>query len=289
MILITGATGQLGRLVIAQLLKTLPANRIVAAVRNPAKAQDLEALGIQVRLGDYEQPGHWPAALQGVEKVLLISAGDIGTRAAKHEVVIDAVKASGTVAFIAYTSMLRADTCRIPFASEDRETEQMIVASGKPFVFLRHGWYTENYVMNAEHAVQSGELHGAAGAGRISGASRADYAEAAATVLTSGERLQSIYELAGDSSFTLADVAAELAKQSGRSVHYVDLPEAAYQQLLVSFGLPELVATALALADTGVANGDVYSERQDLSRLIGRDTTPLGVVVASALARGAAS
>lgn len=284
MILITGAAGQLGRLVITQLLKTVPANQVVAAVRNPAKAADLEALGIQVRLGDYEQPAHWPAALQGVEKVLLISASDVGSRARQHKVVIDAVNSSDTVKLIAYTSMLRADTCKVPYASEDRETEQMIKDTGKSSVFLRHGWYTENYLMSADYAVKVGELHGAAGDGQLSGASRADYAEAAATVLTATGPLQPIYELAGDTSFNLADVAAELSKQSGRSVRYVDMPEAEYERLLFSLGLPESIARTLAMADTGVANGDVYSESKDLARLIGRGTTPMAAVVASALA-----
>lgn len=283
MILVTGATGQLGRLVITQLLKAIPASRIVAAVRNPAKARDLEALGVDVRLGDYNQPQHWSSALHGVERVLLISAGDVGARTQQHKVVIDAVKTSSTVGFVAYTSMLRADTCKIPYSSEDRQTEQMIADTGKRFVFLRNSWYAENYVMNSAHAVQVGELHGAARDGRISGAARADYAEAAAHVLTSSEALKPVYELAGDTSFTLADVAAELSRQSGRNVRYVDLPEAAYRQLLMNFGLSETVASTLALADTGAANGDVYSESRDLSRLIGRGTTPLSEVVRCAL------
>ncbi|XAH25226.1 SDR family oxidoreductase [Xylophilus sp. GW821-FHT01B05] len=283
MILVTGAAGHLGSLVIEHLLARMPTDQIVAGVRHPVKVANLQARGVKVRLADYDQPEQWPAALEGVDKVLLISAPEVGARTSQHKTVIDAVRSSGTVKLIAYTSMLRADTSSVPYASEDRETERMIRESGVPHVFLRHGWYTENYTMSAGFAVQEGTLYGCAKNGCISGASRSDYAEAAATVLSAGDAPKPIYELAGDTSFTLTEMAAEISRQSGRPVAYVDLPPADYRALMVSYGLPESLANTLALADTGAAHGDVYCEAGDLSRLIGRPTTPLAVTVEDAL------
>lgn len=282
MILITGANGQLGRLVIEKLLQDIPAKMIVAAVRHPEKAHDLMQRGVIVRQADYDQPHLWPSALKGVFKVLIISSPDIGGRAKQAKAVIDAVKNSDSIKLVAYTSMLRASTSQVPYASEDREIEQMISETGLPSVFLRHSWYTENYLMDVRSTLQYGALYGCAKDGKISGASRLDYAEAAAAVLTL-KSVKPIYELSGDSSFTLKDVANELANQSGKNVDYVDLPEQEYQSLLMSYGLPEGIAATLAMADTGAANGDVYSESRDLAELIGRGTTPLSKVVSQAL------
>ncbi|ONH49738.1 NAD(P)H dehydrogenase (quinone) [Pseudomonas cedrina] len=285
MILVTGATGQLARLVIEHLLKSVPSNQIVAAVRNVEKAEDLKSRGIIVREADYDQPEQWYSALEGVEKVLLISGPEVGGRVKQHKAVIDAIKQTGSVKLVAYTSILRADTSQVSYASEDRETEKMIREIGVPFVFLRHGWYIENYTMNAEYAVKEGVLYGCASTGKISGASRADYAEAAATVLTTTAELKEIYELAGDMSFTLQDVALDMSWQSGKTVTYLDMSEDEYRTLLIDFGLPEGLASTLAIADTGVANGDVYSESRDLSDLIGRGTTHLSAVLEEALSR----
>ncbi|MCW2292305.1 NAD(P)H dehydrogenase (quinone) [Pseudomonas sp. BIGb0408] len=284
MILVTGAAGQLGRLVIEHLLEKYPAHKIVAAVRHPEKVKDLQDRGVIIRLGDYERPEQWPAVLEGVSKVLLISGPEVGKRIAHHKTVVDALKDCSTVKLIAYTSMLRADSSAVPYASEDRETERMIKEAGLPYVFLRHGWYTENYTMNAGYALQGGKFFGCAKKGRISGASRNDYAQAAATILSSMDSLKPIYELAGDTSFTLSDVAAEISKQAGVPVSYIDMPEAEYRALMVSYGLSENLATTLAQADTAAADGEVYNEGNDLSALIGRGTTPLATLVKSALA-----
>ncbi|VVN29027.1 Quinone oxidoreductase 2 [Pseudomonas fluorescens] len=285
MILVTGATGQLARLVIEHLLKSVPSNQIVAAVRNIEKAEDLKSRGIIVREADYDLPEQWSSALKGVEKVLLISGPDVGGRVKQHKAVIDGIKQTESVKLVAYTSILRADTTQVSYAREDRETEKMIREIGIPFVFLRHGWYIENYTMNAEYAVKEGVLYGCASTGKISGATRTDYAEAAATVLTTTAELKEIYELAGDMSFTLQDVALDMSLQSGKSVVYLDMSEDEYRTLLIDFGLPEGLASTLAIADTGVANGDVFSESRDLSDLIGRTTTPLSAVLEEALSR----
>lgn len=282
MIVVTGATGQLGRLVIQSLLKKVPASQIVAAVRNVEKAKDLAALGVQVRQADYNQPASWDAALQGADKVLLISSSEIGMRAKQHQAVIDAAKRAG-VKLLAYTSLLHADTSILGLAGEHRETEAAIRASGVPFVLLRNGWYTENYAMGISAALSLGAVYGCAGDGRISSAARADYAEAAAVVLTSDNQAGKTYELAGDSAYTLSEFATEISRQAGRAIGYVNLPEAEYKKALLGAGLPEPFAALLADSDTGVSKGALFDEGGQLSKLIGRPTTLLAEAVRAAI------
>lgn len=282
MIVVTGATGQLGRLVIAALLKKTTASNLVAAVRNVEKAKDLAALGVQVRHADYTQPATWDAALKGADKVLLISSSEIGQRAQQHRNVIDAAKRAG-VKLLAYTSVLHADTSPLGLATEHRDTEAMIRASGVPFTLLRNGWYTENYMASVPSALAHGAVYGCAGDGRISSASRADYAEAAATVLTSGTQAGKIYELAGDSAYTLTQLAAEISRRSGKSIKYENLPEVEYKNLLVKVGLPEVVADLLADSDMGASKGALFDGGHQLSKLIGRPTTALATSVAAVI------
>ncbi|UJW80908.1 SDR family oxidoreductase [Hydrogenophaga sp. SL48] len=283
MIAITGATGQLGRLVLQNLLKTVPAAQIVAAVRSPEKAADLAALGVQVRQADYAQPATLEAAFQGVDKLLLISSSEVGQRAPQHAAVIAAAQKAG-VKLIAYTSILRADTSPLGLAAEHKETEAMLRASGIPFVLLRNGWYTENYTASVPAALQYGAVMGSAKDGRIASAARADYAAAAAAVLTKDGQAGQVYELAGDTAYTLSELAAEIAKQSGKPVVYNDLPEAAYAAALVQVGLPEGFAALLADSDVGASKGGLFDDGHQLSQLIGRPTTPLADVVKAALA-----
>ncbi len=282
MIVVTGATGQLGHLTIKALLKKVPAAQIVAAVRNVEKAKDLAALGVQVRHADYTKPESWDAALKGADKVLLISSNEIGQRAKQHKAVIDAAKRAG-VKLLAYTSVLRADTSVLGLAGEHRETEVDIRASGVPFVFLRNGWYTENYSAGIPTALALGAVYGCAGDGRISSAARADYAEAAAVVLTADNQAGKTYELAGDTSYNLSEFAAEVSRQSGKSIGYVNLPESEYKKALLGAGLPEFLAQLLADSDTGVSKGALFDEGKQLSKLIGRATTPLATAVKAAL------
>lgn len=282
MIVVTGATGQLGQLVIKSLLKKIPASGIVAAVRNVAKAKDIAALGVQVRQADYTQPASWDAALKGADKVLLISSSEIGQRAKQHRSVIDAAKRAG-VKLLAYTSVLRADTSPLGLAAEHRETEAAIRASGVPFALLRHGWYTENYTAGVPSALAHGAVYGCAGNARIASATRADYAEADAAVLTADKQAGKIYELAGDTSYTLTELAAEISRQSGKNIGYVNLPEADYKKALLGAGLPEFVAELLANSDTGASKGGLFDDGHQLNKLIGRPTTPLSTAVAAAL------
>jgi len=282
MIVVTGASGQLGRLVIAALLQKVPAGEIVAAVRNPAKVADLAARGVQVRQADYDQPASLAAAFKGADKLLLISASEVGRRVPQHRAVIDAAKAAG-VGLLAYTSILHADTSPLPLAAEHQETEALIRASGLPAVILRNSWYTENYLAGIPAALQYGVLLGSAGAGRIASAARADYAEAAAAVLTRDDQAGRIYELAGDESYTLAELAGEIARQSGKAVAYQDLPESEFKAALLGAGLPEALATLLAESDAGAAKGGLFDDGRQLSQLIGRPTTPLSKLVGQAL------
>ncbi|MFJ4142985.1 SDR family oxidoreductase [Pseudomonas sp. NPDC089734] len=284
MIVVTGATGQLGRLVIEQLLKRTAASQIIAAVRSPEKASDLAALGIQVRQADYSQPSTLDSAFAGADKVLLISSSELGQRTSQHRAVIEAARRA-QVKLLAYTSVLHADTSVLGLAQEHRETEALLRESGVPSVILRNGWYHENYTAGIPAALGLGSVYGCAGDGRISSASRNDYAEAAAVVLTSSEQQAGrVYELAGDESYTLADFAAQLSKQSGKTLPYVNLPEADYQGALEHAGLPQPIAALLADSDTGASKGALYDDSRQLSALIGRATTPVSVSIAAAVA-----
>jgi len=282
MIVVTGATGQLGRLVIKALLEKLPAAEIVAAVRNPEKARDLAETGIQVRYADYSQPASWDEALKGADKVLLISSSEIGQRANQHRNVIDAAKRSG-VKLLAYTSVLHAGTSPLGLAAEHRATEALLSASGVPFVLLRNGWYTENYTAGVPAALTHGAVYGCAGDGRISSAARADYAEAAATVLTSDNQAGRVYELAGDTSYTLTELTAEISRQSGKSIGYVNLPQAEYKDILIKVGLPEVIAELLADSDYGASQAALFDDSHQLSKLIGRPTTSLATAIAAVM------
>ena len=282
MIVITGASGQLGRLVIQSLLAKVPASQIVAAVRNPERASDLAALGVQIRKADYTDPASLDAAFQGAEKVLLISSSEVGLREAQHRNVIDAVKKAG-VSLLAYTSLLHVDTSPLGLAGEHAATEAYLGQSGVPFVLLRNGWYTENYLASIPPALQHGAFIGSAGEGRIASAARADYAEAAAVALTTPDQSGKVYELAGDESYTLAEFAAELSRQSGKQIPYVNLPESEFKAALVGAGLPEPLAGLLADSDAGASKGGLFDDKRQLSALIGRPTTPLAALMQAAL------
>ena len=274
MIAITGTTGQLGQHVIESLLKTVPASQIVAIVRNPAKATALSQQGITVRQADYSDEAALTAALQGIDKLLLISSSEVGQRAPQHRNVINAAKAAH-VKFIAYTSLLHADTSPLGLADEHVATEKMLAESGIAYALLRNGWYTENYLASAPAALEHGVFIGAAGEGKIASATRADYAAAAARVISEDGHAGKTYELAGDAGWTLSQLAAELAKQSGKKVVYQNLSEADFAAALKGVGLPAGLADMLADSDTGASKGGLFDDSHTLSNLIGRPTTSL--------------
>lgn len=284
MIVVTGATGQLGKLVVEELLKTVPASEIVAAVRDPQKAQDIVSRGVQVRQADYSKPESLAAAFAGADRVLLISSSEVGQRVAQHEAVADAARAAG-VKLLVYTSILNADSSALLLSKEHKATEAYLRSSGVPFTLLRNGWYTENHTAALAPAVEHGAVLGAAKDGRFATATRADYAAAAAAVLTGKGHENKVYELGGDKPYTLAELAAELARQTGKPVVYKDLPQAEYAKALTGFGLPDGLAGAIADADAGASRGELDTQSHDLSKLIGRPTTPLRQAVTAALAQ----
>ncbi len=277
---ITGATGQLGRLVVERLKERTAIDNLVALVRNPGKATDL---GIEVRAFDYSKPESLADSLQGIETLLLISSNEVGQRKTQHENVIRAARQAG-VKWIVYTSLLRADTSTLSLAAEHLATEHVLKASGIPHTILRNGWYTENYTGSIAGAIAAGAIIGSAGAGKIASAARADYAEAAAVVLTSESHQGRVYELAGDQAYTLADLAAEVSQQTGKDIPYNNLPEGEYVEVLKSLGVPNGLAHAIAGWDASAAKDDLFDEGNELSKLIGRPTTPLAKIVTEALA-----
>lgn len=280
-IAITGATGQLGRLVVSALRRKAPSSDIVALVRSSARAADL---GISARAADYAKPDTLGPALAGVDTLLLISSSEVGQRAVQHHNVISAAKRAG-VKRIVYTSLLHADRSPLDLAEEHLATEQELESSGIPHTILRNGWYTENYTGSIGGALAGGAFLGSAGDGKISSAARADYADAAVAVLTGKGNEGKTLELAGDEAWTLSDLAAEISRQSGRKIPYRDLPPEEYAKALVAFGLPEGLARAIAGWDVGASKGALFDDSRQLSRLIGRPTTTLSATVADALGK----
>lgn len=276
---ITGATGQLGQLVVQNLKERNTDANIVALVRDPKKAADL---GVDARVFDYNQPETLAEALKGIDKLLLISGNEIGNRTAQHTNVIEAAKKAG-VKLIAYTSLLHADKSSLALAGEHLETETLLKESGIPYVILRHGWYTENYVGGLSGVVEHGTFYGSAGDGKIASASRADFAIVDAEVLVTEGHEGKIYELAGDEIFTLSDFAKSLSEVAGKEVNYQNLPVEEYAKVLEGFGLPEGVAQFFAGTHIGTEKGDLFDDSKTLSKLIGKPTTSLKAVLKASL------
>ncbi len=282
MIAITGANGNLGKLVVKGLVEKIPASEIVAAVRDPEKSDDLLDLGVEVRKADYDDPKTLTQAFTGVQKLLLISAVVPGERLRQHKAVIDAAKQVG-VKLIAYTSMLHADTSAMLLATEHKQTEEYLKEAAHTFVLLRNGWYLENHTGALASALTHGAIMGCAGQGRFASASRADYAGAAVTVLTEPGHENKTYELAGDHSFSMYEFAEEVSKQADRSVVYNNVTAVEYEAALLSFGLPQIIVEVVIDADSKSAKGELDSSSRDLSKLIGRDTTTFSQAIKSAL------
>ena len=262
----------------------MPASNVIAGARAPAKSEEavkaFSQKGVEVRAADYTRPDTLASEFRGVDRLLLISSSEHGERKLQHRNVIDAAKAAG-VGLIAYTSILHADTTPLFLAEEHRDTEAALAGSGVPFVLLRNGWYSEVYTWRLPLALKHGVLMGAAGAGRISSAARADYARAAATVLAGNDHAGRIYELAGDSSFTLADLVEVVTEASGKPMAYRDMMPEAFRAALLQAGLPEIVAKILSDVDAGVARGALFERGGALARLTSRPTTPFQTTIES--------
>ncbi|WP_125776066.1 SDR family oxidoreductase [Antribacter gilvus] len=280
---VTGATGHLGHRVVEELLtRGVPASDVVAVVRTPSKAADLAARGVVVREGDYSRPETLPAALAGVDRLLLVSGNEPGQRVAQHSAVIDAAQAAG-VGRIAYTSILNADHTSNPLAGEHQGTEQAVRASGLPFTLLRNGWYTENYTGQLDQYLQRGEVVGATDGGKVSAAPRADYAVAAAAALLSDDGDEVVYELGGP-AFGFDELAATVSEVTGTTVTHRDLSVDDYAAELQQAGLDAGTAGFVAALDGSIAAGDLETGSEDLARLLGRPATPLADAVRAARA-----
>ena len=282
-IAVAGATGHLGRLAVEALLsRGVPAAEIVATGRDLDKLKDLTDRGMRPARVDYADPVGLREAFTGVRKLLFVSGSEVGQRIPQHTAVIEAAKEAG-VELVAYTSAPHADTSSMRLVSEHRATEELLRASGLPFTLLRNSWYHENYTAQIPVYLRFGVVTGAAGQGRISAAARADYAEAAAAVLTTEGHAGAVYELGGDTGFTLTELAEEVSRQTGQQVTYRDLSQADLEEVLRGAGLPDPLAAILADVARAVAEGELQVDTGDLSRLIGRPTTPLSEAVAAAL------
>ncbi|MGV9266246.1 SDR family oxidoreductase [Kitasatospora sp. NPDC003701] len=284
MYVVTGATGQLGRLVVEGLLAKVPAGEVAVAVRSAEKAADLAARGVTVHVVDYDRPESLASAFAAGDRVLLISGSEVGRRIPQHTAVVEAARAAG-VALLAYTSAPGAATFRL--ADEHKATEAAIRESGLPFSFLRNGWYTENYLGDAAGTVARGVVVGSAGQGRVASAPRRDYADAAVAVLVGdghgGGHENTVYELSGDAAWSLPELAAELAQASGKPVEHREVTPAEHRAVLVGAGLPEGFAEVLVDVDAGIARGELAGTPGDLAGLIGRPTVPLAESVRTAL------
>ena len=279
-IAVTGSTGQLGQIVVEQLKKRVPAENIVALARDIEKAAVLD---VEVREFDYNNAENLAGSLKGIDHLLLISGTDFGSRVEQHTNVVNAAKKAG-VKWIVYTSLLRSETTSLNLAPEHIATEKVLKESGMAYTLLRHGWYSENYTASIPGALSGGAYLGSAKEGKISSAARADYAEAAAIILCDETHKGKTYELAGDEAYTLSGLAEEITKQSGKNIPYNDIPEQEYVNILKNIGLPEVFADALANWDVSASKGDLFDESQQLSKLLGRPTTPIAESVKLALA-----
>ncbi|MQY35449.1 Quinone oxidoreductase 2 [Streptomyces sp. RB17] len=280
-IVVTGATGHLGRHVVEQLLDKVPAERITAVVRDAAKAADFAARGVKLAVADYNAPETFDGLFAAGDKVLLVSGNEFDKgRVQQHKVVIDAAQAAG-VALLAYTSAPGSLTAAL--ADDHRATEEVLLASGLPYTLLRNGWYHENYTENLAPVLEHGAVVQAAGDGRVSSAARADYAAAAVAVLTGEGHENATYELGGDEAWGFAEYAAELSRQTGKEIVYNPVSPEAFAGILAGAGLPGPLAAILAGVDASAEKGELVVSSGDLSRLIGRPTTPLAEAVTAAL------
>ncbi|QEV19585.1 SDR family oxidoreductase [Streptomyces alboniger] len=282
-LVITGATGHLGRLVIEGLLTAgVPAGEIAAVVRDKDRAADLAERGVELRAADYNAPETLRGAFAAGDRVLLVSSSEVGRRVAQHGAVVDAAREAG-VALLAYTSILGGPDADFDLAAEHKVTERLIVESGLPYTFLRNGWYHENYTEHLAPVLEHGTVIASAGEGRVASAARADYAAAAVAVLTGEGHEGKAYELSGDVAWSMAEYAAEVAAQSGKGISYTDVPAERHLAVLTGAGVPEPMAAILVDVDAAVGRGRLAGTTGDLARLIGRPTTPLADAVSAGL------
>lgn len=274
-VVVTGATGQLGRLVVASLIsRGVDPTTIVATGRRQDALNELAASGVRTAVVDFADPATLDAVLEAGDTVLLISGSEVGQRATQHANVIDAAVRAG-VERLVYTSAPHATTSALILAPEHKATEEHLAASGLTSTVLRNGWYTENYLQALNQAAATGEFIGSVGDGLVASASRADYAEAAAVVLSTPGHDGAIYELSGDVAWSHSDLARTLTELLGRDVVYTNLSSADHRAALIAAGLDEGTADFVVGLDANTRDGLLGETSGDLGRLIGRPTTPL--------------
>ena len=273
-IAVTAATGQLGRLVVEELLQRVPADQVVAVVRDAGKAQPIADKGVEVRVASYDDPAALRTALEGVDRVLLISGNEVGQRVPQHTNVVEAARTAG-VSFIGYTSAPKASDTDLILAPEHKATEEVVQASGIPYSIMRNNWYAENYVQTAQIAKETGEIISGTKGARIPMVPRADLAAGHAAVLTGDGHENTVYEFAGDEALTFDDLAKLFSDVLGREVKHREVEGEEHVAALVAAGLPPETAQFVAALDANIAGGALDVGSQDLSRILGRPTTPL--------------
>ncbi|MFK0523656.1 SDR family oxidoreductase [Paenibacillus illinoisensis] len=283
-ILVTGATGHLGSLVVEALLKTVSAGDLAVSVRNPEKAEALRAQGVDVRHGDFDQPDTLAKAFTGVDRLLLISTdGDNETRIRQHQAAVNAAKSAG-VGFIAYTSVVNAENNTLSLAEVHRATEQAIRESGIPYSFLRNNWYLENEAGSAQAAAQGAPWVHATNDSQVGWATRCDYAHAAAAVLTGEGHENSVYELSGKLR-TQAELAAIVGEVLGQDINVQNVDDAAYADIMKGAGLPDFVVSMLVDMQSAIREGALAVESDTLEKLLGRPAQPLSEGVKAILGK----
>lgn len=280
-IVVTGATGHLGRLVVEALLaRGVAPGDVVATGRRTEAVADLAARGVQVRRADYDEPASLDAAFAGADRLFFASGSEVGRRLGQHRNVVDAAVRAG-VPFVAYTSAPRADVSPLPVNPDHKATEEMLAAAGLPAVVLRNNWYSENYLADLAQARETGEIVSATAGGRVASAPRADFAEAAAVVLTTAGHEGAVYELGGDVAWDYDELAGVLSELVGRPVTHRNVTPDERRARLLAAGLPEPVAGFVTAIDEAIAGGWLATVNGELSRLIGRPTTPLRATLAA--------
>jgi len=277
---VTGVTGYLGRLVVAELLaRGVPATDVVTLARTPEKAADL---GVPVRRADYSDPSTLAGALAGVDVLLLVSGTELGQRVAQHTNVIKAAEVAG-VGRVAYTSIANAEHSTNPLQPEHKATEDVLRASGVPFTILRDNWYLENYTGQLPQYLATGEVLGIDGTARVGAATRADMATAIVAALLDPATEGATLELAGP-PLTLAGLAETITDVTGTAVAYRDVTAQELTAALRGTGMDDATAGFVVALEESVARGDLDVRSDDLERLLGRPATSLADALRAASA-----
>ncbi len=273
-LLVTGASGQLGRSVVEHLLTTFQVapERIIATTRHPEKLEELSQRGVQVRQADFDDPASLPVAFKGADRLLIVSTDSLdrpGHRSVQHAAAVQAAKSAG-VAHLYYTSMPQPDDSAITFAHEHLDSEKALKDSGLEWTILRNGWYQENLFMSLPHAIASGQWFTSAGDGELAHVSREDCARAAAAALVSDDTAGKTYTLTGPTLLSTADIAALAREVFDQPIQVVQLNDEQLQGGMVQAGVPEALAPVFVSFDTNTREGKIEIRTDDVEKLTGQ-------------------